>query len=41
MSNEVIVGVSTSLDGVASGVSQDDFWKVHNAILGWVFVLAS
>jgi dihydrofolate reductase len=41
MSNKVIVGLSTSLDGIASGVSQDDFWEVHNATLGWVFDLAS
>ena len=39
--SKVIVGLSTSLDGVASGTSETDFWDVHNAVLGWVFTLAS
>jgi dihydrofolate reductase len=41
MSSNVIVGLSTSLDGIASGESEADFWDVHNAVLGWVFELAS
>jgi dihydrofolate reductase len=39
--SKVIVGLSTSLDGIASGTSETDFWDVHNAVLGWVFGLAS
>lgn len=39
--SKVIVGLSTSVDGVASGVSEEDFWPVHNAVLGWLFDLAS
>src|SRR5579875_2959600 len=38
---KVIVGLSTSLDGVASGTSEADFWTVHNAVLGWLFDLHS
>jgi dihydrofolate reductase len=37
--SRVIVGLSTSVDGIASGSSEEDFWKVHEAVLGWVFNL--
>ncbi|GAA4263955.1 hypothetical protein [Dactylosporangium darangshiense] len=30
--SKVIVGLSTSLDGVASGTSETDFWDMHNAV---------
>lgn len=36
---KVIVGLSTSVDGVASGTSEADFWPIHEAVLGWVFNL--
>jgi dihydrofolate reductase len=39
--SKVIVGLSTSVDGIASGTTEADFWEVHNAVLGWVFNLAS
>jgi dihydrofolate reductase len=39
--SKVIVGLSTSVDGIASGTSETDFWEVHNAVLGWVFNLTS
>jgi dihydrofolate reductase len=39
--SKVIVGLSTSVDGIASGTGEADFWDVHNAVLGWVFNLAS
>jgi dihydrofolate reductase len=39
--SKVIVGLSTSVDGIASGTSEEDFWKVHEAVLGWLFNLRS
>lgn len=39
--SKVIVGLSTSADGIASGTSEADFWQVHEAVLGWVFGLRS
>ena len=39
--SKVIVGLSTSVDGIASGTSEDDFWPVHEAVLGWLFNLRS
>lgn len=35
----VIVGLSTSVDGIASGTTEDDVMAVHEAVLGWVFGL--
>jgi dihydrofolate reductase len=40
MSN-VVVGLSMSADGIASGTGEEDFWEVHQAVLGWVFDLRS
>ena len=37
--SKVILGMSTSLDGVAGGSNEDEFWPVHEAVLGWVFKL--
>ncbi|MDT0310129.1 dihydrofolate reductase family protein [Streptomyces sp. DSM 44917] len=37
---KVIVGLSVSLDGIAGGNGEEDFWPVHEAVLGWVFPLA-
>lgn len=37
--SKVIVGLSTSVDGIASGTGEADFWTVHEAVLGWVFGL--
>lgn len=37
--SKVIVGLSTSVDGIASGTSEADFWTVHEAVLGWLFTL--
>ena len=39
--SKVIVGLSTSVDGIASGTSEEDFWPVHEAVLGWLFNLLS
>lgn len=39
--SKVIIGMSMSLDGIASGTTEADFWDVHNAVLGWVFDLRS
>lgn len=39
--SKVIIGMSMSLDGVASGTTEADFWDVHNAVLGWLFDLQS
>jgi len=39
--SKVIVGLSTSLDGIASGTTEEDFMSVHEAVLGWVFNLRS
>jgi dihydrofolate reductase len=39
--SKVIVGLSTSVDGIASGTSEEDFWPVHEAVLGWLFNLRS
>lgn len=33
--------MSMSLDGIASGTTEADFWAVHEAVLGWVFNLRS
>lgn len=38
--SKVIVGLSTSVDGIASGTTDEDFMAVHEAVLGWVFNLA-
>ena len=37
----VVVGLSMSADGIASGTSEEDFWDVHEAVLGWLFGLRS
>jgi hypothetical protein len=37
--SKLIVGLSTSVDGIASGVSEQDAMAVHEAVLGWVFKL--
>lgn len=37
----VIVGLSMSVDGIASGTSEADFWATHEAVLGWLFDLRS
>jgi len=39
--SKVIVALSTSVDGIASGSSEQDFMAVHEAVLGWVFNLRS
>jgi dihydrofolate reductase len=39
--SKVIVGLSTSIDGIASGTGEHDFMTVHEAVLGWVFNLRS
>jgi dihydrofolate reductase len=39
--SKVVLGMSTSLDGIAGGSSEADFMTVHEAILGWVFDLRS
>jgi hypothetical protein len=39
--SKVIIGLSTSVDGMASGTTEDDFMAVHEAVLGWVFNLRS
>jgi dihydrofolate reductase len=39
--SKVILGMSMSLDGVAGGNDEEQFWPVHQAILGWVFELRS
>lgn len=36
--SKVIVGMSMSLDGIASRTTAADFWDVHNAVPGWLFV---
>lgn len=33
--------VSVSLDGIAGGRNEEEFWPVHSAVLGWLFDLAS
>lgn len=38
---KVTIGMSMSLDGIASGTTEADFWAVHEAVLGWVFNLRS
>jgi dihydrofolate reductase len=38
---KVVVGMSMSLDGIASGTTEADFWAVHEAVLGWLFDLKS
>jgi len=32
--SKVIIGLSTSVDGMASGTTEDDFMAVHEAVLG-------
>lgn len=39
--SKIIIGMSMSLDGIASGTTEADFWTVHEAVLGWVFDLKS
>lgn len=39
--SKVIVGLSTSVDGVSSGTTDDDVMQVHEAVLGWLFNLRS
>jgi dihydrofolate reductase len=39
--SKVVLGMSTSLDGIAGGSSEAEFWSVHEAVLGWVFDLRS
>jgi dihydrofolate reductase len=39
--SKVVLGMSMSLDGIAGGTDESDFWTVHEAILGWVFNLRS
>ncbi len=39
--SKVIVGLSTSVDGIAGGSTEDNFMTVHQAVLGWVFGLRS
>jgi dihydrofolate reductase len=39
--SKVIVGLSTSIDGIASGTGEHDFMAVHEAVLGWLFNLRS
>lgn len=39
--SKVVLGMSVSLDGVAGGRNEQEFWPVHEAILGWVFDLKS
>jgi dihydrofolate reductase len=39
--SKVIVGLSTSIDGIAGGTGEHDFMAVHEAVLGWVFNLRS
>jgi dihydrofolate reductase len=38
---KVVLDMSTSLDGIAGGSSEAEFWTVHEAVLGWVFNLRS
>jgi dihydrofolate reductase len=38
---KVIIGLSTSVDGIASGTTEHNFMAVHEAVLGWVFNLRS
>jgi dihydrofolate reductase len=38
---KVIIGLSTSVDGIASGTNEQDFQAVHEAVLSWVFNLRS
>lgn len=37
--SKVVIGLSTSVDGIASGTSEANFWSVHEAVLGWLFNL--
>lgn len=39
--SKVVVGMSVSLDGIAGGRTEEEFWPVHEAVLGWVFELSS
>ncbi len=39
--SKVILGMSMSLDGIAGGQNEEQFWPVHESILGWVFGLRS
>lgn len=37
----VVASMSLSLDGIAAASDEATFWPVHEAVLGWVFDLAS
>lgn len=39
--SKVVAGMSMSLDGIAGGTSEADFWEIHERVLGWVFNLKS
>lgn len=39
--SRVVLGMSVSLDAIAGGGSEDEFWPVHEAVLSWVFNLRS
>jgi len=39
--SKVVIGMSMSLDGIAGGTSEEDFYVIHEAVLGWVFGLRS
>ncbi|MFC4057492.1 dihydrofolate reductase family protein [Planomonospora corallina] len=39
--SKVVVGMSVSLDGIAGGASEADWWPVHEKVLGWLFDLRS
>lgn len=39
--SKVALGMSMSLDGIAGGETEEQFWSVDEAILGWVFGLRS
>lgn len=39
--SSVVVNMSMSLDGVVGAAEPDQWWPVHERVLGWVFDLAS
>ena len=39
--SKVLLGMSVSLDGIGGGRDESEFWRVHEAVLGWVFNLRS
>jgi dihydrofolate reductase len=39
--SKVILGMSLSMDGIAGGRREEEFWPVHESVLGWVFNLRS